>query len=198
MAVGIIERSHGMSETARKGAVYEDLFDIPESMTGEILDGEVIVTPRPSRKHIYAASMLGGEISPPFVFGRGGGPGGWIILDEPEIAFGEDILVPDLAGWKKERFPVEEPHNWISVAPDWVCEVLSPATAAIDRARKMPIYAHHQVSHGWLIDPILQTLEVFRFEPGRWVVLGVYAQSAKVRAEPFSEIELDLGLLWLE
>lgn len=198
MGLGIFQRSEEMSEPAKKSAVYEDLLDIPENMTGEIIGGELIVTPRPSRKHIYAGSMLGGEISHPFAFGRGGGPGGWIILDEPEIAFGEDILVPDLAGWKKERFPVEEPHNWISVAPDWVCEILSPATAAVDRARKMPIYAQHQVLHAWLIDPILQTLEVFRLETGRWIVLGVYAQSAKVRAEPFTELELDLPLLWLQ
>ena len=187
-----------MTKSARNRAVYEDLFDIPENKTGEIINGELIVTPRPSRRHSIATSRLGSELIPAYDFGRGGGPGGWIILDEPEISFGEDILVPDLAGWKKERFPVEEPHNWISVAPDWVCEILSPWTAQVDRTEKMPVYARHQVSHAWLIDPILKTLEVFQFEPGRWVVLGVYAKSAKVRAEPFVAIELDLGLLWLE
>ncbi len=187
-----------MTETARKRAVYEDLFDIPENMTGEIIDGDLIVTPRPSRKHIYAGSMLGGALGSPFVSGSGGGPGGWIILIGPEIAFGENILVPDLAGWKRERFPVEEPHNWISVRPDWVCEILSPHTALVDRTKKMSLYAHHEVCHAWLIDPILQTLEVFRLETGRWVVLGVHAQSDKVRAEPFAEIELDLALLWLQ
>jgi Uma2 family endonuclease len=192
------KRRFVMAGPAKKSVVYEDLFDIPENMTGEILNGELIVTPRPSRKHSIVTSRLGYEIGPPYDFGRGGGPGGWVILDEPEISFGGNILVPDLAGWKKERFPIEEPHNWISVAPDWVCEILSPGTAQVDRAEKMPIYAQHQVSHAWLIDPNLKTLEVFRFEPGRWVVLGVYAKSAKVRAEPFSEIELDLGILWLE
>ena len=186
-----------MTEPAEKRAVYQDLYSIPENMTGEIIDGELIVTPRPSRKHTITTSRLGGEIIPPYDFGRGG-PGGWIILDEPEISLGENILVPDLAGWKKQRFPIEEPHNWISVAPDWVCEILSPGTAQIDRTEKMPIYAQHQVSHAWLIDPILKTLEVFKFEPGRWVVLGVYAKSARMRAEPFPEIELNLGLLWLE
>lgn len=117
---------------------------------------------------------------------------------EPEIAFGEDILVPDLPGWKRDRFPTEEPHNWISVAPDWVCEVLSPATAQVDRTEKMPLYARHGVSHAWLIDPIFNILEVFQLEQGKWVVLGAYAKSATVCAEPFSEVELDLGLLWLE
>jgi len=186
-----------MPEFANKRAVYEDLFAIPENMTGEIIDGELIVTPRPSRRHVYAGSTLGDEIGPPYRLGRGG-PGGWVILDEPEIAFAGNILVSDMAGWKKERFPIEEPHNWISVAPDWVCEILSPHTAQVDRAEKMPIYARHQVLHAWLIDPIVKTLEVFRFEPGRWIVLGVYAGSCKVRAEPFPEVELDLSLLWLE
>jgi Uma2 family endonuclease len=187
-----------MTEPAIKKAIYEDLFDIPENMTGEIIGGELIVTPRPSRRHRIVASSLGYEIGPPYHFGRGGGPGGWVIVDGPEIAFGENILVPDLAGWKKERFPIEEPHNWISVAPDWICEILSPSTAQVDRTEKMPLYAQHQVSHAWLIDPVLKTLEVFKFEPGRWIVLGVYAKSARVRAEPFPEIELELGLLWLE
>ncbi len=187
-----------MTEPAIKRATYDDLFGIPENMTGEIMNGELYVTPRPSRKHSNTAASLGYELGPPYHFGRGGGPGGWIILDEPEIAFGENILVPDMAGWKKERFPVEEPHNWISVAPDWICEILSPTTAQVDRTEKMPIYARHQVPYAWLVDPILKTLEVFRLEPEHWVVLGVYAKSAKVRAEPFSEVEIDLGLLWLE
>jgi len=186
-----------MTEPARKRAVYEDLFGIPRNMTGEIVNGELVVTPRPSRKHANTASMLTAEIIPPYRSGRGG-PGGWIILDEPEISFGEDILVPDLAGWKKERFPMEEPHNWISVAPDWVCEILSPSTAQVDRTEKMPIYSRHRVSYAWLIDPSLKTLEVYRFEPGIWIGLGAYAKSAKVRAEPFPDLELDLSLLWLE
>jgi len=187
-----------MPEPARKRAVYEDLFGLPENMVGEIIDGELLAAPRPSRKHTVAASRMGYEIGPTYDFGRGGGPGGWVIILEPEIAFADDILVPDLAGWKKERFPVEEPHNWISVAPDWVCEVLSPASARRDRADKMPIYARHQVGHLWLLDPGLQTLEIYALEQGRWVLAGVHAGSARVRAEPFTELELDLGLLWLE
>jgi Uma2 family endonuclease len=192
------ERKSEMTEPVKKRVVYESLFDIPDNMTGEIINGELIATPRPSRKHSVVISRLGFELGPPYDFGRGGGPGGWVIVDEPETSFGENILVPDMAGWKKERFPVEEPHNWISVAPDWVCEILSPTTAQVDRAEKMPIYAQHHVLHAWLIDPIVKTLEIFRLESGRWVVLGVYAKSAKVHAEPFPEIELDLGLLWLE
>jgi len=187
-----------VSEPARRRrAVYEDLFDIPGNMTGEIINGNLYATPRPSRKHVYAVSVLGDEIGSPYRAGRGG-PGGWIILIEPEIAFGRDIIVPDLAGWKKERFPIEEPNNWISVAPDWVCEILSPSTSQVDRTEKMPVYAQHQVSHAWLIDPMLRTLEVFKLESDRWMVLGAYAKAAKVSVEPFVEIGLDLSVLWLE
>ena len=186
-----------MSEAAKKRAAYEDLYGLPENVVGEIIDGELVTAPRPSRAHAVAASRIGGEIIPPYDFGRGGGPGGWVILVEPEIALGENIVVPDLAGWKKERFPVQEPHNWISVVPDWVCEVLSPATAVRDRAVKMPLYGRYGVEHLWLLDPDLHTLEVFVLENGRWVLVGVFAQSAKVRAEPFMELELDLSALWL-
>ncbi len=187
-----------MTEPAKKKAVYQDLFSIPDNMRGEIVNGELIVTPRPSRKHSVVVSRLGYEVGPPYDLGRGGGPGGWIILSEPEVSLGENILVPDMAGWKKERFPVDEPHNWISVAPHWICEVLSPGTAQVDRAEKMPLYARHGVSYAWLLDPIVKTLEVFRLENGKWLVVGVYAGSARVSAEPFEQIELNLGLFWLE
>ncbi|WP_448383722.1 Uma2 family endonuclease [Desulfosoma sp.] len=186
-----------MSEAAKKRAIYEDLCALPENIVGEIIDGELIAAPRPSRIHAAAASRMGGEIIPPYDFGRGGGPGGWVILLEPEIALGKNIVVPDLAGWKKERFPLQEPHNWISVVPEWICEVLSPATAVRDRVIKMPLYARYDVKHLWLLNPDLRTLEVFVLENGRWVLAGVFAQSAKVKAEPFIKVELDLSVLWL-
>jgi Uma2 family endonuclease len=187
-----------MSEPAKRKATYEDLFNIPENMTGEIINGELIVTPRPSRKHIYTASRLDKEIGPAYELGRGG-PGGWIILIEPEIKLGgEHVMVPDLAGWKKERFPKEEPYNWISVAPDWVCEILSPTTAITDKTEKMPIYAQYGVSFLWLVDPINKTLDVFRLKEGEWVVAGLHLGEARVRAVPFNEIEINLSDLWLE
>ena len=117
-----------MSEPAKKKATYDDLYSVPDNMIGEIINGELIVTPRPSRKHTYATSALGSVIIHSYQFGRGGGPGGWVIIIEPEIKLGEHTMVPDLAGWREERFPDEEPHNWISVPPDWICEMLSPNT----------------------------------------------------------------------
>ncbi|MBF0498300.1 MAG: Uma2 family endonuclease [Deltaproteobacteria bacterium] len=186
-----------MSEPAKKEAIYDDLYNIPENMTGEIIRGELIVTPRPSTKHVRTTSALNVKIGGPYDFGEGGGPGGWIILVEPEIALGENILVPDLAGWKKDRFPKKQEHNWIDVVPDWVCEVLSPSTALRDRTKKMAIYAEYGVGHLWFIDPVHMTVDVFRLESDHWVSLGVFGGTDKARLEPFAQIEIDLGDLWL-
>lgn len=186
-----------MSQSAGKLATYEDLHNIPEHMTGEIINGELVVTPRPSRRHTSAVSSLGYKIGPRYQFGEGGETGEWIIIIEPEIGLGENILVPDLAGWKTERFPVEEPHNWISVPPDWVCEVLSPGTVGKDKTKKLPIYAQYQVPYAWLLDPLEKTLEIFRLQGGVWTVAGLYGAADQVRAEPFQEIAIDLNDLWL-
>lgn len=187
-----------MREPAKKRATYEDLCEIPENMTGEIINGELTVTPRPSRRHTIAASCLGSDLIPPYQFGRDGGPGGWIIIIEPEIRLGDDILVPDLAGWKKERFPIEEDSNWISAAPDWVCEILSPKSFRIDKIKKMPLYATHNVGHIWLIDPDAKTMDAFRLESGRWSLLASFSEDDTVRIEPFEKIEINLEDLWVE
>jgi Uma2 family endonuclease len=193
----ILTEVAAMAEIAKRKATYDDLFTIPENMVGEIINGELVVTPRPSPRHANAASILGGEIIPPYRFGRGG-PGGWIILVEPEIRFSEDLLVPDMAGWRNERLPEWPQDNWFSVAPDWICEVLSPGTARNDRIKKMRVYAQHTVHHVWLIDPMIKTLEVFRLESGKWVLLAAFAENDTVRAEPFQDIDIDLGNFWIE
>lgn len=184
-----------MAETAKKEAVYDDLRDVPENMIGEIIAGELIVSPRPSPRHSHTVSVLDIRIGPPYRFGEGG-PGGWIILFEPEIAFGEHFLVPDLAGWKKERLSSPPETNFIPIAPDWICEVLSPETFRRDRIKKMPIYAQYKVPFLWLVDPIARTLEVFRLESGRWSLISTHADNDKVQAEPFQDIEIDLAYLW--
>ena len=187
-----------MSEPAKKKAVYDDLYSIPENMTGEIINGELIATPRPSQKHVHTASTLDKKIGSPYQLGEGGGPGGRVILVEPEVKLGDDVVVPDLAGWKKERYPRTGETNWISITPDWVCEVLSPGPMRLDRVKKMPLYGQYGVPHFWLIDPVAKTLEVFRLESGRWSLLGAFSEDEKVRVEPFQEIEIDLSVLWLE
>ncbi|MEZ4222349.1 MAG: Uma2 family endonuclease [Polyangiaceae bacterium] len=187
-----------MSDAARRVATYDDILAAPANKVAEILGGELRLSPRPAKPHAAAASALGEELGPPFKRGRGG-PGGWILLDEPELHLGADVVVPDLGGWRRERLPVltdEEPH--FTLAPDWACEVLSASTARYDRAEKLPICAREGVSHVWLVDPVDRLLEVLRLENGRYSLLGVHRDQALVRAEPFDAIELELGVLWAD
>jgi Uma2 family endonuclease len=167
-------------------------------MVAEIVDGELRLHPRPAKPHAAAASALGGELTGPFGRGRGG-PGGWILLDEPEVHLAGDVVVPDIGGWRRSRMPAiiaDEP--FFTLAPDWVCEVLSPRTAQHDRADKMRIYAREGVSHAWLVDPLARTLEAMRLETDKWLLLGVHKDGARVRAEPFEAFELELGVLWAD
>ena len=180
---------------ARRRATYEDLCQVPDHKVAEILDGELIVSPRPALRHASASSGLGGHLWGPFHGGRGG-PGGWWILDEPELHLADDVVVPDLAGWRRERLPAVPDTAYMALAPDWVCEVISPSTERMDRSRKMRIYAREGVVHLWLLDPIVRTLEVLRLEAARWVLLGTHSDAEVVRVEPFEAIEIELTTLW--
>ena len=185
------------SRTDARRATYEDLLALPEHVVGEIVAGELIVSPRPAPRHAVASSALGGELGPPYQGGRGG-PGGWWIIDEPELHLGKDILVPDLAGWRRARMPVVPETAHFALAPDWICEVLSPDTARLDRQKKLAIYAREGVAHGWLLDPIQRTLEVLRLDGRRWVIVAVHAEQEEVRAEPFEATTLPLARLWVD
>jgi Uma2 family endonuclease len=186
-----------MASPVRKRATYDDLLQVPDNLVAEILDGELHTSPRPTAPHALATSVLGSELGPPFHRGRGG-PGGWWILDEPELHMGADVLVPDLAGWRRERLPAIPDAAFFTLAPDWACEVLSPSTERLDRVRKLPVYARESVKHVWLVNPTARTLEVLRLEGGRWVVAATHGGDDPVRAEPFDAIELDMGALWGE
>jgi Uma2 family endonuclease len=186
-----------MSSTARKRATYEDLLAVPERLITELIEGALHTAPRPSARHALASSALGGDLWGAFQRGRGG-PGGRWILDEPELHLGQDVLVPDLAGWRRSRLPQIPDTPYFTLAPDWICEVLSPSTARVDRVLKLPIYAREGVKHIWLVDPAARTLEVFRLDGGGWRLLGAHGGADCVRAEPFEALELDLLLLWGE
>ena len=179
----------------KKPATYEDLIRVPDPMVAEILDGELFATPRPALRHTRTASVLAVEIGGPFDAGRGG-PGGWWILDEPELHLHSDVVVPDLAGWRRDHLPSIPDAAALAVAPDWVCEVISPSTEGIDRGRKLAIYAREGVAHAWLVNPSSETLEVYALRDGVWTLASTHVGRTIVRAQPFDAIELDLAALW--
>lgn len=180
---------------SKSPATYEDLLKVPDHLIAEIINGELFASPHPATRHARVSSVLGGKLAPPFDFGDDG-PGGWWIIFEPELHLGRDILVPDLTGWRRERMPVYPDTAYCELSPDWVCEVVSPSTGRLDRVLKMPKYAANGVAHLWLIDPTLKTLEVYRLENGRWLLLATHAEDEIVRAEPFDAIALPLATLW--
>ena len=178
-------------------ATYEDLLALPDREVAEIVDGELHAAPRPAPPHIVASAALNDALGPPYRRGLGG-PGGWWILNEPELRLRSDTLVPDLAGWRRSRMPSVPATAYFSLAPDWVCEILSPSTASFDRVKKLAVYAREQVAHAWLVDPLVGTLEVLRLENGYWVIVATHAGDAVVRVEPFADVEINLGALWVE
>ena len=187
----------GTMTTRKPRATYQDLLEVPDTMVAEILDGELYASPRPAPRHSRVASALDGVLWDPFDRGRGG-PGGWWLLFEPELHFGDDVLVPDLAGWRHDRLDRIPDTAWISLPPDWVCEVASPSTERIDRVQKLRIYAREGVGHAWLVNPTTRTLEVYRRAEDKWTLVSTHGGDKVVRAEPFDAIELDLLVLWGE
>lgn len=184
-----------MAARMKTSATYDDLVRLPENMVGELIDGELYAWPRPSGAHGRASSALGMDIGAPYDRGRGG-PGGWWILDEPELHLDGAVAVPDLAGWRRERMPELPKGHIFEIAPDWICEVLSPSTQRHDRRTKMPLYARHGVSYLWLFDPDSRTLEVMQLVDGRWTILGVHGGNDVVPAEPFPLAQIDLASIW--
>jgi Uma2 family endonuclease len=193
----------GQPAEKRQRATYADVEAVPPGKVAELIGGVLHVMPRPAPRHARAGGAMQGELFGPFDRGRGG-PGGWWILPEPELHFpdpdapGEvDALVPDVAGWRRERMPELPETAYFALAPDWICEVLSPSTTDFDRDVKMPVYAREGVRHAWLVDPIARTLEVHTLGPGRrWLPAVTHRDGARIRVEPFDAIELDLAVFW--
>jgi Uma2 family endonuclease len=179
----------------QRPVTYDDLIALPANRVGEIVQGTLYSHPRPASKHALSSSMLTATLGTRFHQGDGG-PGGWWILDEPELHLGENVLVPDLAGWRRERMPVFPDVAWFELAPDWLCEILSPGTARLDRTRKMPLYAAAGVQHVWLIDPEPRTLEAYENHQGRWTLIATHADQEQVRVPPFDAVTLELSGLW--
>jgi Uma2 family endonuclease len=180
----------------KRPATYADIEALPEGLNGEIIDGELIVSPRPRPRHGETEGAIFADLLGPFHRGKGG-PGGWWISIEPELHLDPHVLIPDIAGWRRERLPVLPETVGIAVAPDWLCEVLSPTTARIDRRKKLRIYGEQGVPHVWLVDPLLRTLEVYRRRESAWILVDTCGDDDRVRIEPFEAIELDLAGWWL-
>lgn len=178
-------------------ALYEQYQKIPRNRCAEIIRGTLHVTPRPAPLHANATTSLAGELSGPFQRGRGG-PGGWWILFEPELHLVPlEPMVPDLAGWRRERMPSLPSAAYFSMVPDWICETLSKSTESTDRNQKLPLYAELGVAHVWLMDPVAQTLEAYTLgEPGHWREVRTFQGDEKVRVAPFEDVEIELAELW--
>ena len=184
-----------LSETDSRRATYQDVLDAPPDKVAEVVDGTLYIFNRPAAPHALASSRLGNAIGPPFDNGRSG-PGGWWILDEPELHLGEDIVVPDIAGWRRERMPVYPDTAYFTLAPDWVCEVLSPSTRKLDLGGKSAVYARAGVGTIWFADPIARSLEANVLRGGKWVEIATLYNDATVSLPPFEAISFSLGDLW--
>jgi Uma2 family endonuclease len=197
--IGMDASVRPVAEPKRK-ATYDDVLAAPEHKVAEILDGELFLSPRPATPHARASSIAGSQLVD--AFDRDAGdpsrPGGWWILAEPELHLGPDVLVPDIAGWRRERLPRIPNAAWIETPPDWLCETLSPSTARIDRTRKLRIYAREGVRHVWLLDPLARTLEVLVRDGERWAIASSHGGDDLVNAEPFAAVALELSRLWLD
>ena len=181
--------------TSSPRATYQDVLDAPPHMVAEIVDGTLYTNPRPAMLQAKAKSGLGGLISQTYEYGRGG-PGGWWILDEPELHLCEDILVPDVAGWQRERMSEYPVAAYFTLPPDWVCEVLSPSTRKLDLGPKRAVYAREGVSYLWLVDPDVRSLETFERRSNDWVLNDTLFDDALVSLPPFDAISFNLGDLW--
>ncbi|MBC7793946.1 MAG: Uma2 family endonuclease [Clostridia bacterium] len=186
-----------MTSIAKRHATYDDIAALPDNFVGEIVYGDLLVSPRPSGVHSIAASALGFELGPPFSKGRGG-PGGWWILDEPELHLGAHVLVPDIAGWLRSdlsTLDIDRPS--FAIPPRWVCEILSPATARYDRLTKLDAYHAERVSWAWIVDPLQRSVEVFRSESAGWLRVQTVEGATEAKVAPFDAVAIDLATLWL-
>jgi Uma2 family endonuclease len=185
-----------MLTPSKRNATYQDVVEAPDNLVAELIGGELFLQPRPAMPHARASSRLGMVLGPPFDLGQGG-PGGWFLVDEPEIRLASNIVVPDIAGWRRaEAEGLNLRAAQVEVVPAWVCEIMSPSTQGHDRIRKLPAYAKYGVEHVWLIDPKVQTLEVFRREDTRWVLAAAFGERDEVSVEPFGELSFALDVLW--
>lgn len=183
-----------MAEPKPRRATYQDILDAPDHKVAELIDGVLVLSPRPAGPHSSVHTTLIGDIEPAFARGRGG-PGGWLILAEPELHLDKDVCVPDIAGWRRDHMP-NVADSYFTLAPAWLCEVLSKSTERYDRVEKLRIYARAGVEYVWLVSPHMRALEVLRLHDDVWTTIATYIDDELVRAPPFEAIEIELAALW--
>ena len=186
---------HVPRQTCTQSATYQDVLDAPPHKVAEIIAGTLHLQPRPAARHAWAGSAIASKLFDPFHHAPEG-PGGWWIVAEPELHLSEDILVPDFAAWRRETMPVYPDTAFFQIAPDWICEVLSPSTRRHDLTSKRDAYARERVSHLWFADPDARTLEAFELREGVWSLIAALADNATVSLPPFHAISFALGALW--
>ena len=182
---------------ARRFATLDDVLRLPDNVVGEIVAGELYTSPRPTPRHALAESSVISSLFSSFGRRRGGVPGGWWILGEPELHLEGHVLVPDVAGWRRARMPALPEGAVLTLVPDWLCEVLSPSTSRLDRYQKLPVYARLGVPFVWLVDPLARAVEVYRSEGETWRV-STHIGDSPFRAEPFEAVELDPSEWWAD
>jgi Uma2 family endonuclease len=178
-----------------RAATYADLEALPPNMVGEIIFGTLHAQPRPAFRHGRAAARLQTKLGGPFDLDHKG-PGGWVFITEPELHLGPHVVVPDIGGWRRERMAELPNAHWTDIAPDWLCEILSPSTQRIDRTDKLAIYASFGVKHCWYVDPIAKTMEVFTLTGDKWLLAQTYKDADPVTAPPFETHTFPLDVLW--
>lgn len=176
-------------------ATYQDIIDAPPHMVAEIANGRLHLHPRPAMRHARASFSMAGRLDAPFQRGDGG-PGGWRFTYAPELHLGPDVLVPDLAGWRRERMPTFPDTAAIDLAPDWICEILSPGTRRFDLTEKRDLYRRSAVAHLWFLDPEARTLEAFTLTAAAWTLTAAFQDGDDIRAAPFEAMVFPLNALW--
>jgi Uma2 family endonuclease len=184
-----------MTAPAKRLVTYADLAAVPPQLVAEIIYGALVTHPRPVPRHAVAAFALSDRLGPGYQSGREG-PGGWIFMTEPELHLGENVVVPDLAGWRRERLRQLPEKVGVETPPDWVCEILSASTETYDRNEKREIYAAAGVPYLWLLDPRGKLLEAFQLTAGHWLLSVTFSGDVEVRAVPFEAISFPLHELW--
>jgi len=191
----MVKQSAARAPETPHQATYQDILDAPPHMVAELINGTLHMNPRPTPRHGEASTGLMAHVSPPFHFSIGG-PGGWIIHAEPELHLVDDVLVPDIAGWRRERLPQLPSEAFFSISPDWVCEILSPSTRTLDLGLKRTIYGAENVQYLWLVDPECRTLEAFVLKDRQWSLVATLTGDTLVSLPPFEEISFNLTALW--